>query len=140
MRSGPAANGYAGRRRPTTAGVLAPESTVEWHVTRTRHNIRTALVTGATEGIGHEVAYRLAATGARVVVHARAADEGAEVVERLVNDGADPRRLDLVVADFARLADVTALGRDVAPSTRGWIYLVNNAAAPAARSPRTATS
>jgi NAD(P)-dependent dehydrogenase (short-subunit alcohol dehydrogenase family) len=89
---------------------------------------RTALVTGATEGIGHEVARRLAAEGARVILHARTHDEGCDAVDRLVKGGADPLYLDLVVADYARLAEVTTMGREVARRYPRLDLLVNNAA------------
>jgi NAD(P)-dependent dehydrogenase (short-subunit alcohol dehydrogenase family) len=89
---------------------------------------RTALVTGATEGIGHEVARQLAAEGAHVILHARTPDEGSDAVDRLVKGGADPLYLDLVVADFARMAEVAALGREVARRYPRLDLLVNNAA------------
>ncbi|MFI5977661.1 SDR family NAD(P)-dependent oxidoreductase [Streptomyces sp. NPDC051452] len=43
----------------------------------------TALVTGATAGIGRAVVLRLAALGASVIVHGRDEQRGAETAERL---------------------------------------------------------
>ncbi|MEU7428232.1 SDR family NAD(P)-dependent oxidoreductase [Streptomyces sp. NPDC040750] len=43
----------------------------------------TALVTGATAGIGRAVALRLAVLGASVIVHGRDEQRGAETAERL---------------------------------------------------------
>jgi len=40
----------------------------------------TALVTGATAGIGREIAVQLAERGAEVVVHGRSAERGAKTV------------------------------------------------------------
>ncbi|HEX8058970.1 MAG TPA: SDR family NAD(P)-dependent oxidoreductase, partial [Novosphingobium sp.] len=36
---------------------------------------RTALVTGSSQGIGKAIALRLAADGAKVIVHARSAEK-----------------------------------------------------------------
>lgn len=50
---------------------------------------RTAVVTGATSGIGEETAIRLAKDGARVVVAGRDAERGEAVVERVRVDGGE---------------------------------------------------
>ena len=44
---------------------------------------RTALVTGATTGMGRSIALQLARQGADVIVHGRNAARGAETVDRL---------------------------------------------------------
>ena len=49
---------------------------------------RTALVTGASSGIGWETARLLAGHGATVLVHARTTAEAEAAVERLVAAGA----------------------------------------------------
>jgi len=60
---------------------------------------KTALVTGATGGIGKEIARGLAKAGGRVIIGARNADKGAAVREEIVKDAAgaqvEVRRLDV---------------------------------------------
>ncbi|MCC9306160.1 SDR family NAD(P)-dependent oxidoreductase [Kitasatospora sp. RB6PN24] len=89
---------------------------------------RTALVTGASSGIGWETARLLAEQGATVIVHARTANEGEHAVERLVERGAARDQLHLVAADFTRLAAVASLAESVARAFPALHLLVNNAA------------
>ena len=76
---------------------------------------KTALVTGASRGIGHAIATRLAADGAHVIVHyASSRDRADALVADIHSKGgrADAVRADLAAADGAhRLAEqVKALG------------------------------
>jgi ketoreductase len=83
-----------------------------------------ALVTGATSGIGLEVASTLAAGGMRVFICARNADAVSAVVKKLADEGYD---VDGTTADVRSQEDVTAL---VAAATDRFGYidvLVNNA-------------
>ncbi|MYQ82334.1 MULTISPECIES: SDR family NAD(P)-dependent oxidoreductase [unclassified Streptomyces] len=80
----------------------------------------TALVTGATSGIGRAVAKRLAADGMSVVVSGRNAQRGAETVDEITTAGGHAR---FVAAD---LEDQAGIDRLVAEA--GEIdVLVNNA-------------
>ncbi|MBL7258563.1 SDR family NAD(P)-dependent oxidoreductase [Paractinoplanes lichenicola] len=81
---------------------------------------KTALVTGATAGIGRAVAMRLAEHGAEVVVHGRDAVRGAELVSAIADKGGRAR---FVAADLSAAEDVERLARDAGPVD----ILVNNA-------------
>lgn len=71
--------------------------------------MKTALVTGATDGHGRYVADALAARGWRVLVHGRSEERGAQVV-RALGDGDHA----LLLADLGSLAAVQGLVEDVA--------------------------
>ncbi|GAA2157432.1 hypothetical protein GCM10009760_59620 [Kitasatospora kazusensis] len=88
----------------------------------------TALVTGASSGIGWETARLLAAHGATVLVHARTADEGEHALDRLVAAGASRDRLHMFAADFTRLDEVSVLAGTVTAAFPTLDLLVNNAA------------
>lgn len=79
-----------------------------------------ALVTGATAGIGHEVAVQLADLGAEVVVHGRSADRGATVVREIHSAGGKAR---FVSADLTDADEVRRLAAAAGPVD----ILVNNA-------------
>jgi NAD(P)-dependent dehydrogenase (short-subunit alcohol dehydrogenase family) len=69
---------------------------------------QVVLVTGATDGIGEEMARGLAAQGALVLVHGRSADR-VEAAGRRIGGRWEP-----AVADLASFAQVRALAEDVA--------------------------
>ena len=80
----------------------------------------TALVTGATSGIGRAVAVQLAELGADVVVHGRDAERGAKVVQDIENAGGKAR---FVAADLSDADDVRRLAAEAGPVD----ILINNA-------------
>ena len=79
-----------------------------------------ALVTGATSGIGREVARKLAADGFTVLVHGRDAARGAAVVDEITAGGGQAR---FIAAD---LTDVSGIER-LADAAGDVDVLVNNA-------------
>jgi NAD(P)-dependent dehydrogenase (short-subunit alcohol dehydrogenase family) len=80
----------------------------------------SALVTGATSGIGRAVAEHLARDGADLVVHGRDADRGSAVVAKITDDGGKAR---FVAADLSDPAQLDDLAEQVGPVD----ILVNNA-------------
>jgi NAD(P)-dependent dehydrogenase (short-subunit alcohol dehydrogenase family) len=85
---------------------------------------KTALVTGSTDGLGREVATRLGALGATVVVHGRNAERGAEVANAIEAGGG---KAVFYRADLASLAQVRELAERVATDHDSLSLLVNNA-------------
>ena len=81
---------------------------------------QTALVTGATSGIGRAIALHLARDGAEVVVHGRNAARGAETVDAIAAGGGRAR---FVAADLNDPADLTRMVEAVGDVD----VLVNNA-------------
>src|SRR6202789_814391 len=79
-----------------------------------------ALVTGATSGIGREVARKLAADGFSVLVHGRDGARGAAVVDEIIADGGHAR---FAAADLTDAADIERLAAEAADVD----VLVNNA-------------
>jgi NAD(P)-dependent dehydrogenase (short-subunit alcohol dehydrogenase family) len=80
----------------------------------------TALVTGATSGIGRAVAEQLARRGAEVTVHGRNAVRGQAVVDGIAAEGGQAR---FVAADLNDLDQVEDLAQQAGPVD----VLVNNA-------------
>jgi NAD(P)-dependent dehydrogenase (short-subunit alcohol dehydrogenase family) len=86
---------------------------------------RIALVTGSTDGLGREVARRLAAEGAHVVIHGRNAERGKAVVDEIVKSGKGSARF--YAADFASLAEVRRFADEILRDYDRLDLLVNNA-------------
>ncbi|MDX6241822.1 MAG: hypothetical protein QOG10_6646 [Kribbellaceae bacterium] len=72
--------------------------------------IQTALVTGATSGIGRAIALQLGRAGLEVVVHGRDSARGAETVDAITAAGGKAR---FVAADLTDAADVRRLAEQV---------------------------
>ena len=80
----------------------------------------TALVTGATAGIGQAIAMELAALGARVIIHGRDSERGAQVVQEIQSRGGEAQ---FIAADLADADEVRRLATEAGVVD----ILVNNA-------------
>src|ERR1700681_4224622 len=92
--------GFIGNGRPSSCSKVMPKASPKPR-TKAMNTLanKTALVTGASRGMGRAAALALAAAGARVIVHyGRGADEAQSVVARIRADGG---RADAVAADLA---------------------------------------
>lgn len=87
---------------------------------------KTAIVTGATGGLGFETARMLAEHGARVILAGRNANKGADALNRIraIAPGAD---IAFELVDLGSLASVTAFGSRVRTAGTPIDILVNNA-------------
>jgi NAD(P)-dependent dehydrogenase (short-subunit alcohol dehydrogenase family) len=83
------------------------------------------LVTGSTDGLGREVARRLAAGGAHVIVHGRNRERGEALVAEIEREGRGSASF--YAADLADLAQVRALGEAILRDHDRLDVLVNNA-------------
>ncbi|MEX1257169.1 MAG: SDR family NAD(P)-dependent oxidoreductase [Gemmatimonadota bacterium] len=90
-----------------------------------REGQQVVLVTGSTDGLGREVALRLGAMGAHVIVHGRNAERGAEVVAEIERGGQGSARF--FQADFASLEQVRGLASEILEEYDRLDLLVNNA-------------
>lgn len=81
---------------------------------------KTALVTGATSGIGRAIAEELARRGAEVFIHGRDEARGGAVVDAIVADGGKAR---FVAGDVGNVTDIARIVQEVGAVD----VLVNNA-------------
>jgi NAD(P)-dependent dehydrogenase (short-subunit alcohol dehydrogenase family) len=86
--------------------------------------VKTALITGATDGVGRVVARELGKQGWRVLAHGRDRSRGEAVVREIEQAGG---KASFFAADLAALAHVRALAEDVRKSTDRLDLLINNA-------------
>ncbi|MFE3188159.1 SDR family NAD(P)-dependent oxidoreductase [Nocardia sp. NPDC059240] len=86
---------------------------------------RTVLITGATDGLGRELAVRLGAAGARLILHGRNPDRAAAVAAEVTAAGGHAPLI--ILADLSRLAEVDRLADEIIARTSRLDVLVNNA-------------
>jgi NAD(P)-dependent dehydrogenase (short-subunit alcohol dehydrogenase family) len=85
---------------------------------------RTALVTGATDGVGRVVAGELGRQGWRVLAHGRNRERGLALVREIEQAGGQAAFL---AADLSSLAEVRRLAEAVSKTTDRLDLLINNA-------------
>jgi NAD(P)-dependent dehydrogenase (short-subunit alcohol dehydrogenase family) len=85
---------------------------------------QVVLITGSTDGLGREVALRVAGLGAHVIAHGRNEARGAEVVEQIRGGGGSA---DFYRADLASLEETRELARAILRDHERLDVLVNNA-------------
>jgi NAD(P)-dependent dehydrogenase (short-subunit alcohol dehydrogenase family) len=83
------------------------------------------LITGSTDGLGREVARRLASTGAHIIVHGRNRARGTALVAEIEREGKGSAAF--YAADLASLAEVRRLGEAILRDYERLDVLVNNA-------------
>ena len=86
---------------------------------------KTVLITGSTDGLGREVALRVAGLGAHVIVHGRNQERGAAVVAEITKGGKGSAKF--YAADLASLAEVRTFAEAVRRDYQRIDVLVNNA-------------
>jgi len=96
---------------------------------------KTAVVTGATSGLGRAAAQALAKRGFRVILVGRDAARGAEAVEEIHAAGG---RAELVLGDLMTVAGAQAIAAELLERAPRLCLLVNNAGGSFSRAERTA--
>lgn len=86
---------------------------------------RIVFITGSTDGLGREVARRLAARGDHVIVHGRNTERGNALVDEIRREGKGAARF--YAADFASLDAVRQLADAITRDYPRLDLLVNNA-------------
>jgi NAD(P)-dependent dehydrogenase (short-subunit alcohol dehydrogenase family) len=88
-------------------------------------NGKVALVTGSTDGLGRDVARRLAAAGAHVLVTGRSVERGEALVDEIAKSGKGSAKF--YRADLASLDEVRRLADTVLRDNKRLDILINNA-------------
>jgi NAD(P)-dependent dehydrogenase (short-subunit alcohol dehydrogenase family) len=83
------------------------------------------LITGSTDGLGREVARRLAADGAHIIVHGRNRERGLALVQEIEKEGQGSAAF--YAADFASLDEVRQFGEAILNDYPRLDILINNA-------------
>lgn len=98
----------------------------EWMADHANRAGKTAIVTGASAGIGAVVARELARQGWRVIAMGRNPDR-AEASLAAIRKAVPDAHIEMVLADLSSMAEVVRAARDIAARTDRIDLLVNNA-------------
>jgi NAD(P)-dependent dehydrogenase (short-subunit alcohol dehydrogenase family) len=90
------------------------------------HNGNIILVTGATDGLGKQVARDLAARGATVLLHGRSREKGEATLQE-IRDATGNQKLIYYNADFSSLDAVRRLSDEIQADQERLDVLINNA-------------
>src|SRR5690348_1162950 len=85
---------------------------------------KTVLITGSTDGVGRRVAERLAAAGARLIVHGRDKTRAEELISRIQDKGG---KAAYYLADLSSLEEVRTLADAIERDYGRLDVLINNA-------------
>lgn len=116
-------------------GLIAGTGTIAQAQSSISHPIpdpQVVLITGSTGGLGREVALRVAATGAHVIIHGRNVERGNEVVAQITQDGKGSARFFRV--DLADLNAVHEFAKTIRKNYDRLDILINNAGIATTRS------
>ena len=89
-----------------------------------KQHVKTALITGSTDGVGRSVAKRLGKEGVRVLVHGRDRERGDRIVTEIVDNGGTA---EFLAADLGALVEVRRLADAVQERADRLEILINNA-------------
>lgn len=116
-------------------GLIAGTGTIaqaQSSISRPIPDPQVVLITGSTGGLGREVALRVAATGAHVIIHGRNVERGNEVVAQITQDGKGSARFFRV--DLADLNAVHEFAKAIRKNYDRLDILINNAGIATTRS------
>lgn len=115
----------AGAALPVHAATQEPSTTFQKAPPLPDLKGKVVLVTGSTDGLGRDVARRLAAAGAHVLVTGRSVERGEALVDEIAQGGRGSARF--YRADLASLDEVRRLADAVLRDNQRLDILVNNA-------------